>query len=226
MSNNPIILGYNQNSLFTLDGRINNNNKIVSIKNYRTLPKFSCISSTEKGNVVLGSNNGEIRLYKDIGQNAKTLLQCYGDPIRSIDTTKDGNYILCTCDKYLLIICSYFNGINGYEMSLNNNNNINIAIKTLKLKPIDILNYGLEKDCFTPAKFDLNLKEKEMYISSSIGCCIVMWSFKDVLKGNIYDYKINPVNEYIIGNEVKYNKNQIVIAMKNKLRLQNQKIDN
>jgi hypothetical protein len=42
------------------------------------------------GGLAIASDNGEIRLYKKVGQDAKTLYPGLGDPIISIEVSRDG----------------------------------------------------------------------------------------------------------------------------------------
>ena len=43
-----------------------------------------------------------------MGIKAKNLFSFYGDPIRYIDMSSDNQYLLLTCDKYLLLINSRY----------------------------------------------------------------------------------------------------------------------
>ncbi len=78
MTPNQVINGVSKNALFTLDPRVNKSNKVVELKEYKTNPKMSCMITTDLGGIAVGSQNGEIRLFKQIGQNAKTLLPGLG----------------------------------------------------------------------------------------------------------------------------------------------------
>lgn len=221
MTDSQILLGVNDRNLFVMDGRVNKKDKVVSVKNYKTNPKMNCLVTTDFGGVATGSINGEIRLYREVGKNAKTLLPCFGDPIRSIDVTTDGKYILATCDRYLILIPTMLKGDNnGFEIQMGKNKP---HPKTLKIKPIDLHKYGLSKLNFMPAKFNVNKIEGETNIITSIGDYVVIWNFAKVKKGILDDYKIKKVNQFIVDNQFKYNKNQVVVTMENKLRIQNQK---
>ena len=48
------------------------------------------------GSLALGSFDGKIRLYKEVGQDAKTLLPGLGDPIKSVEVSRDGLWVLAT----------------------------------------------------------------------------------------------------------------------------------
>ena len=78
MTTNQIVNGLSKNALFTLDPRLNKSNKVVDLKSYKTNPKMSCMITTDFGGIAVGSLNGEIRLFKQVGQNAKTLLPGLG----------------------------------------------------------------------------------------------------------------------------------------------------
>jgi hypothetical protein len=78
MTTNQLVNGLSKNSLYTLDPRVNKTNKIVGLKEYKTDPKMSCMITTDLGGIAIGSLNGEIRLFKQVGQNAKTLLPGLG----------------------------------------------------------------------------------------------------------------------------------------------------
>ena len=78
MTDDKCIIGCSTNALFTMDGRVNDKNKIVESKNYKTNPKMETMATTSFGGIAVGSSNGEIRLYKQVGQNAKTLLPGFG----------------------------------------------------------------------------------------------------------------------------------------------------
>ena len=96
--------------------------------------------------------------------------------------------------------------------------------KTLKLSPVDIVKYGLQDDCYTPAKFNVSKTNDETRITSSLGQYIIVWNFEDVKNGIIDAYKIRNVNEFVLGNTTKFDKNQLLITMTKKVRLQNETI--
>ena len=218
------ILGINKNKIFAMDGRVNRKNKIVEDKVYGSgsSKNFSCIATPGFNAVATGSEDGNIRLYSDITKNAKTLIPCFGDPIRSLDITKSGDYILATCDKYLMLINTRGEkNENAFTFCLKRARK---KPKTLKLSPVDIVKYGLEDDCYTPAKFNVSKLNNETRITSSLGQYIIMWNFDDVKKGIVDAYKIRNVNEFVLGNTTRFDKNQMIITMPNKVRLQNEKI--
>ena len=84
MTDNQLLLGVSHKELFTMDGRVNDKNKVVERKSYKTDPKMETIATSNLGGIAVGSSNGEIRLYKQVGQNAKTLLPGFGGNILKI----------------------------------------------------------------------------------------------------------------------------------------------
>ena len=223
-TNNGDILGLNKNKIFVMDGRVNRKNKIVDDKTYGpgASKNFTCISTPSFKAFATGSSDGDIRLYQDISKNAKTLIPCFGDPIRSIDLTKNGDYLLATCDKYLMLINTLGDkGENGFTTTLKRAKKKPI---TLKISPEDVVSKGLGEECYTPAKFDINKTNKETIITSSLGQYIIVWNFEDAKNGVKNSYQIKNVNEYVIGNTTKFNKNQLIVTMPNKVRLQDEQI--
>ena len=217
------IVGINKNKIFAMDGRVNRKNKIVEDKIYgsNSSKNFSCISTPGFKAAAIGSTDGNIRLYDDITKNAKTLIPCFGDPIRSLDITKSGDYILATCDKYIMLINTRGEkNENAFTYCLKRARR---KPKTLKLSPVDIVKYGLEDDCYTPARFNVNKNNNENRITSSLGQYIIVWNFDDVKKGIVDAYKIRNVNEFVLGNTTKFDKNQLIVTMPKKVRLQNEK---
>ena len=60
-------VGINERAIFTLDPRINKKEKVAQSKLYKTNPQFSQVATSFAGGVAIGSLNGEIRLYKEVG---------------------------------------------------------------------------------------------------------------------------------------------------------------
>jgi len=93
----------------------------VGEKQYKTEVGFNSICPTTSGAFCLGSLDGSLRLYKQVGQNAKTLLPGLGEEIRSIDISLDEEWLLATCHSYLLIVpVKKESGESGFLKSLGN----------------------------------------------------------------------------------------------------------
>ena len=73
-------------------------------KNYTNNPHFTCISVTGSGAFATGSEQGEVRFYKNIGKNANNKFTSEGGPVLSLDTTKDGMWVLATFKRFLRLI--------------------------------------------------------------------------------------------------------------------------
>lgn len=60
------------NGLFRIDPRVSGNKIVESqYKQYATKNDFSAATTTESGKVAVASNNGDIRLFDQLGKNAK-----------------------------------------------------------------------------------------------------------------------------------------------------------
>ena len=63
-----------------------------------------------------------------------------------------------------------------------------------------------------------------MMIISSLGQYVILWNFKQVQNGETNLYRIINANEFVIGNTTKFDKNQLIIALSDKIRLQNEEL--
>jgi len=179
--------------------------------------------SNYNGQFATGSTKGDLRLYDKVGSKAKNLFSFYGDPIRFIDISSDDQYILLTCDKYLLLVNS---GNNEGEKNSFLKTVKTIERKTplrLQIKTTDVAKYGLSDANYTNAKFNIN-RNGENNIITSLGEYIIIWNYNDIRKGKITNYKIKKVNDLVIDNYFKAGQgDKIIIAMPTKVRIQKQK---
>ena len=89
LSGSDLFLGVTDKSIYTIDPR--DPNKIVQDYTYSTNLALNCLSTTEQGHIAVGSEKGDIRLYKEVGKKSTTKFPGLGHPIKSIDVTKDGS---------------------------------------------------------------------------------------------------------------------------------------
>ena len=214
-----VIYGVNPKSVFTLDERVNNKNNIADIKTYQTKTHANKIISTGEGQFVTGGEKGDLRFYDRIGIKAKNLISLYGDPIRHIEISSDDQYLLLTCDKYLLLI--NVTDKNGEESAFKHTIKLDDrrGPVTLRLNTKDIAKYDLQDKAFTPARFDLN-ESGVNNIITSMGEYIIIWNYNDIRKGK-KNYKIKKADDLVIDNYFKVGKgNKIIIGMPTKVRMQ------
>lgn len=103
-------IGTSHNGIFRIDPRLAGSKLVDSeYKQYAGKNDFSAAATTENGRLAVASNKGEIRLFDSIGKNAKTMLPAIGHPIKGIDVTADGRYVIATCKTYLLFIDTKIN---------------------------------------------------------------------------------------------------------------------
>ena len=214
-----VIYGVNPKSVFTLDERVNNKNNIADIKTYQTKTHANKIISTGEGQFVTGGEKGDLRFYDRIGIKAKNLISLYGDPIRHIEISSDDQYLLLTCDKYLLLI--NVTDKNGEDNAFKHTIKLDDrrGPVTLRLNTKDIAKYELQDKAFTPARFDLN-ESGVNNIITSMGEYIIIWNYNDIRKGKM-NYKIKKADDLVIDNYFKVGKgNKIIIGMPTKVRMQ------
>ena len=96
--------------------------------------------------------------------------------------------------------------------------------KILKVDALELKKYGLENYFFTAARFNIS-DMGESSIITSLGNHIVNWNFSRIRKGILNDYKIIKAKETIFDNKFKYNSDEVLVTMENKVRLLKQKIN-
>lgn len=175
--------------MFTIDPRLNTQSKVAVERPYKTDPMFSVMGTSMQGNLAMGSIDGKIRLYKQVGQDAKTLLPGLGDPIRGLEVSRDGQWVLATTQSYLLVIptvCS--DGKIGFEKRMGKEKPNPLK---LQIKATDIAKYKINSLDFKPAKFNnFGSNGEESSIVTSTGRFLVTWNFLKVKKGILNQYQI------------------------------------
>jgi hypothetical protein len=217
MTNTQTLVGISHNSLYRIDPRLSGNKLVESqFKQYLSKNEFSVVATTEKGYVAVASNKGDIRLFNEIGKNAKSILPALGDPIYGLDLTATGRFIIATCKTYLLFI-DVENKADpkrrlAYEPNLPKGDKP--VPHRLQLKPEHVA-YMNERISFTPAKFNTGPNE-ETTIVTSTGPYVISWSLKKIRLGKIYDYVIKKYDDVVVSDNFVYgNDNSIVVALPN-----------
>ncbi|OMJ07696.1 Vacuolar import and degradation protein 27 [Smittium culicis] len=236
------LVGISHNSLFKIDPRIGNEQKLVEsqYKQYFSKNKFSSAATNELGNIVVGSIKGEIRLFDRIGVKAKTSLPALGEPIIGIDVTADGRFVVATFETYLLLIDTLipkeFQKISGNDDASQPSatgftksfpTNRKPMPKRLQLRPEHIVYMG-EAVKFTPARFNTSSgtdgtgsERGERTIVSSTGSFVLTWNLRKVLAtGRGDSYHIKQHSDNIIANNFTFGVDKnIVVTMPNDVLL-------
>ena len=184
------------------------------------------ISTTNDGKIIVGSKEGKIKIYD---KSKNSYVNSYMNDknhskkiIKSIDVTKDGNYVLITCKDYLIVFKTQCNRNNYFEAQIDWPQKNKFIY--LKISDKDKYLYSLEMQSFNNARFNVSGNEEESLIVTSIGNYIVVWDFNSI-KNGIYDkYHIKKDYQEVIDNCFKYNSNEIIVTMPNILRIQNKNI--
>lgn len=209
-------VGLNKNALMRMDPRTRE--FVVQSKRYAasTRAKLDCMATTGAGHLAVASENGDIRLYDQIGKNAKTHLPGLGDRIIGIDVSEDGNYILATTAKYLLVINSMVKGdktYSGFAKSMGKNKP---TPRKLVIKPEDIVKHRMGEICFTPAHFNTGRSSLEKSIVTSTGPFLVTWNFRAVKLGRLNSYNITRFRDNIVADDFAFgDEGRIVMSLPN-----------
>jgi len=227
-------LGVNNAGFFVVDPRsprkVVRSHQMTNASN----SQFDCGATTQSGDLAVGTRKGEIRLFNQsslakggtqdgIGTapRAKTRLVGYGDPITAVDVSRNGHYILATCDRYLILCHNEENGYTGFQKS------VRMPPILLTLKSEDIILIGGPSELkFTAAKF--NVKDEETFIVCSTGNWLVTWDFSDLLnfqetenkEGLIVPYQLKWYKDEVVADDfTKNEKGEIILAMPDEVKV-------
>ncbi|KAI9013163.1 VID27 cytoplasmic protein-domain-containing protein [Gaertneriomyces semiglobifer] len=204
------LIGLSHNSIYRIDPRLAGN-KLVEEQSKQYVMKngFSCGATTGKGDLVVGSSKGELRLYDQLNKRAKTHLPGMGDPIIGVDTTENGRWIVATCRTHLLLIDTQIKGsdTSGFSKSMGANKP---APKRLQLKPEHVAWMGCVPN-FTTAKFSTGDAEEQAIITST-GPYVIRWNFRRVKGGHLYDYTIKRYADNVVADNFKYGQDRTMIV--------------
>ena len=209
MTDNPMVYGLTQNSMFQIDGRIPQKCKVIDSKQkvYRSIHNLDAMATSGNGWIVTGARDGKIRLHDCVEKKAKTCLPGLGNAIKAIEVSQDGRWILATCSEYIMVIPTSVpsterTGFEGRGMG-----KLKPHPYILRLKPKDIQKYGLRKVDFTKAQFDQGRNVDEHWIISSTGQYIVKWNFSKLKKAGIVNsYSIRAANSKVVHNEFRFDR--------------------
>lgn len=233
MGDEETFLGLSKQSLFRVDPRTKNKIVDSDFKQYKSKTNFSQIATTDNGYIVASTKGGEIKLYDELGRNAKTSLPGLGDDFIGLTTSSDGRFILATCKTYLLLIDvkikkGKYRYKMGFERSFGKDDKP--LPKKLTLKP-EHLAY-LRQVCgnnmsFTKANFNSTLQYKTNTPSSiitSIGPFAVTWSMRKVLKNDPEPYTIRRYNDTVMmGDFTVHNAHRMIFTLPDDVTLASSK---
>jgi VID27 C-terminal WD40-like domain/VID27 PH-like domain len=214
LTHNQEFVALNQNQLLRLDPRTSQ--FVVQSKLYAkgTRARLEAVATTGAGYLATASENGDIRLFDAIGKNAKTHLPGLGDKVIGIDVTEDGNFVLATTTKYLLVIDTRVKGETkgGFLKSMGKNKPQPIK---LTISPQDQAKYRMGAINFTSAHFNTGAS-LERSIVTSTGPFIVTWSFRAVKQGKKEAYQVKRYRDTIVADEFEFgNDGKIVVTLPN-----------
>lgn len=216
LTNTQEFVGLNKNQLMRMDPRTKE--FIVQSKRYAagTRARLDSVATTGAGYLAVASENGDIRLYDQIGKNAKTHLPGLGDQVIGIDVSEDGNYVLATTAKYLLVIDTRVKGEakGGFQKSMGKNKP---APRKLVINNEDIAKHRMGTICFTTAHFNTG-SSLERSIVTSTGPFVVIWNFRAVKMGRLDRYRIQRYQDNIVADDFAYdNDGRVVITLPNQV---------
>lgn len=229
MTGEQTFLGLSDNALYRVDPRLSGTKLVDSqLKQYAASSKnaFSHAATTEQGYIAVASEKGDIRLFDRLGINAKTAIPALGEAIIGLDVSADGHWVLATCRTYLMLIDALqHDGKNagrlGFEKSFAKDSKP--QPRRLALTPSHVAQFQYETKaplCFTPARFNTGVDDKETSIITATGPFIITWNMKKVLNGRKDPYTIKRYEEEVKADDFKYGSDKnVIVALPNEVNM-------
>lgn len=216
------ILGVSENEIYRIDPR--SKKPVVQSKSYKMDTGFAKIIGVRDNNLAIGSSNGDIRLYNDVGSNARNLIpSMLGDPVLHMDSSKDGSLLLLTFRRYLMIMPTYQHGKTAFERTFRKDAKPKPII--LKVDPQILARFNMSEPSFVSAKFDFKKDQNETYIMAGCGNVLIIWNLSKVLNGNLVARNFLPMEDRIVDGEFLYNQSNIVTALPRDITVNKAKIE-
>ena len=218
-----LFMAIDDNNIYKFDPRLEKYR--VKSKSYKSEMQFNSILSTKGENFAVGSKNGNLRMYGKLGETARNLLPSFqGDKIISMDSTKDGKFILLTFKNYLIMFPTFQNSKSAFDYTFRVDDKP--KPKILKISPKLLGRLGIKKVNFTSSRFNQRKNKKESYIIATTSKNLFFWNLNKVFKGHLISTKVHSVDGEIVQGEFLYNEENLVTALTHDLIFQKANLKN
>jgi hypothetical protein len=192
---------------------------VIKDKIYKSKVEFTRLFSGPNNSYAVGSFNGDIRLFSEVGKNAQNLIpSLLGNSILDIDASSNGDFVLATCSKYLLLLPTFQNGCSGFSKRFLKKEKPHPKI--LRLDPSVITKIGLDNFNFRRGKFDEKDGQEESLIIGTANDFIVVWILEDVLSGKYVSKTVQKIQGGVVEGQFRRNQDWVIAALKNDLKIQ------
>jgi hypothetical protein len=155
---------------------------------------FTAIATTSSGDMVVGDNEGVVRLFQSPGEKqlkrAKTNLNQLADRVRAVDVSSDGEWVVWTTKEYIAVVNTKFvdpksgEKTSGFHKSMGTQRPDSLILRI----PEDVKKkHGITEVSFEGGRFDNGphsdpgsglIIEEDLVVST--GPFIVRWNFRKV----------------------------------------------
>ncbi|KAK7683941.1 hypothetical protein QCA50_012912 [Cerrena zonata] len=226
LTDEQTLLGTSKNGIFYIDPR-ESGSKIVNdstYKQYKTKNNgFSTIATTVNGYVAIGSDKGDIKLFDQVGKNARTALPSLGSEITGLEVSKDGRWLLVTYPTFLTLIDNKIGpgqrnaGSIGFEKYFDLDKKptpLRLSIRPEHFSYM-INETGQDSVKFTKAHFNTGIGSTESTIVTSTGKYVIAWSLNDIIKKKKQpqnSYTVYRYDDPVVADNFRFNSNNDVIT--------------
>ncbi|KAI9221823.1 VID27 cytoplasmic protein-domain-containing protein [Blastocladiella britannica] len=216
-------LGVSDRSVFRVDPRLAGGTVVDSGHEYTYSKSMDIcsVATSSGGQVAVGSNKGELRLFSNVGKRATTALVGASEPIAHLDVSMDGHYVLATAVSSLLLYDVALVTAKGVETTAFTSRMpakgrppaTRLTLRPEHLAKLSSGANGMVK--FKPAKFNVS-PNGETSLVTSTGPYVISWLLKDVLDGRVNRYTVKQFAETVADDQFRFGDDgRIVVALPN-----------
>ena len=192
---------------------------VVSEHDYATNYRFDKILSVFDNEVVVASQNGDLRYYGNIERNAKNVVPApiYGRPMM-LDHSSNGLLILITYPQAVILMPTEVNGISAFSkmfLKCNKPGHVVLTISSIAME-----RHGIKNLNYISAKFDEKENDHESFVVAVTNEFMILWKFSEVKNGKLTTSLVRKMNERVVAGEFMYNHDDIVATFQRNLEIQ------
>lgn len=189
---------------------------------YKTKVDFNRVFAGSAKSFAVGSRNGDIRLFSEVGKSAQNLIpSLLGNSVLDIDVSSNGDFVLATCSQHLLLLPTFQNGASGFFKRFLKSEKPHPRV--LRLDPAVVGRVGLGEFEFIRGKFDEKDNAEESLIIGTANDFVVIWILEDVLSGKCVSKKVQKIQGGVVAGQFRRNQDWVIAALKNDLKIQKTK---
>lgn len=214
---NELLIVVGGDSICKVDPR--DPSQYVDIKTYSSKMNFDRLVTVSGDALAISSEDGSVRLYKDMSISAKNLIPSYlKDRIINLDSSKDGLFLLANCGRYLMLYLTHEQQTSGYLTTFQKTKKP--IPRILKVHPGVLSSLKIKELSFVFAKFDEHRIAHEKFIIAWNDSVYAVWSITRIMRNEYSTSVVRHLPNKVVCADFKYDADDVLTVFPNKIGYQ------